>query len=45
VESFARAAPDARIEVIEGDHFDVYSPPLRERAAELAAEFLAAKLD
>jgi pimeloyl-ACP methyl ester carboxylesterase len=45
VESFARAAPDARIEVIDGDHFDVYSPPLRERAAELAAEFLATKLD
>ena len=44
VETFARAHPRARIAEIEGDHFDVYLPPARERAAALAAEFLAQEL-
>jgi dienelactone hydrolase len=39
-EAFAREARDATLEELEGDHFDVYAPPLRERAAALAAAFL-----
>jgi pimeloyl-ACP methyl ester carboxylesterase len=44
VESFAARAPSAQIEPFEGDHFDVYSPPAADRAADAAAEFLAEKL-
>jgi pimeloyl-ACP methyl ester carboxylesterase len=44
VESFAARAPAARVEEFEGDHFDVYSSPAADHAAELAAEFLVAKL-
>jgi pimeloyl-ACP methyl ester carboxylesterase len=44
VEAFARAHPRAVVAEIDGDHFDVYLPPVRERAAALAAEFLAAQL-
>ncbi len=40
VEAFAARAPSARIETIEGDHFDVYSPPIADHAAEVAAAFL-----
>jgi len=45
VEAFAARAPNARIAEIDGDHFDVYAEPRAERAAALAAEFLAAELD
>jgi pimeloyl-ACP methyl ester carboxylesterase len=44
VEAFAASHPAARVAEIEGDHFDVYSPPLQARAAELAAAFLAEQL-
>ncbi len=44
IESFAARAPAARIELFEGDHFDVYSPPAADRAADLAAEFFAERL-
>ena len=43
-ERFAARARDARVEVLEGDHFDVYGSPIRERAAELAGAFLARHL-
>jgi dienelactone hydrolase len=44
VEAFAARARDARVEPIDGDHFDVYSPPVSERAAELATAFLVERL-
>lgn len=44
VEAFASAHRNARVATISGDHFDVYSPPVRDRAAELAAAFLAEQL-
>jgi hypothetical protein len=44
VEAYAEGAANVRVEEIEGDHFDVYAPPLRERAAELAADFLRGEL-
>jgi pimeloyl-ACP methyl ester carboxylesterase len=44
VEAFAASRPGVTIELLEGDHFDVYAPPVRERAAEVAARFLAAHL-
>lgn len=44
VEAFAAAHPDARVAPISGDHFDVYSPPVQGRAADLAAAFLVEKL-
>ncbi len=40
VEALAQAAADARLVELEGDHFDVYWPPARDRAAEAAAGFL-----
>ncbi len=43
-EEFARSHASASLAEIEGDHFDVYSPPVRKRAAELAAAFLAREL-
>ena len=43
-EAFARRARDATLEELEGDHFDVYAPPLRERAAARAAAFLRSRL-
>jgi len=43
-ERFAERAPDARVETLDGDHFDVYGDPGRERAAELAGAFLARHL-
>jgi pimeloyl-ACP methyl ester carboxylesterase len=45
VEAFAARAPNATIERIEGDHFDVYSPPLADRAADVAAVFLVRQLE
>lgn len=39
-EAFARAHPNARLEEIGGDHFDIYSAPHAERAADLATAFL-----
>ena len=44
VERYAAATPGARLAEIEGDHFDVYASPVRERAADLAATFLAREL-
>ncbi|MGH7292694.1 MAG: hypothetical protein ACREJT_15855, partial [Myxococcota bacterium] len=44
VEAFAARAPNARIETIEGDHFDVYASPISERAAELEVAFLREQL-
>jgi len=44
VEAFAASHRNARIASIAGDHFDVYSPPVQGRAAELAAAFLAEQL-
>ena len=44
VEAFAARAPDARVEKLEGDHFDVYAPPLADRAAEAAAAFFSERL-
>jgi pimeloyl-ACP methyl ester carboxylesterase len=44
VESFAARAPAATVAPIEGDHFDVYSPPIADVAADLAAAFLAERL-
>lgn len=45
VEGFAAAHPRVRIEVFEGDHFDIYASPARERAADLAIAFLREQLD
>ncbi len=44
VERFAAPHPNVRIETFEGDHFDIYSSPARERAAEMAIAFLGAVL-
>jgi uncharacterized protein len=44
VEAFAAAHPNARLATVAGDHFDVYSPPVQSRAAELAAAFLVEQL-
>jgi pimeloyl-ACP methyl ester carboxylesterase len=41
---FAADAPDATLAEIEGDHFDVYSSPVLERAAELETGFLVRHL-
>jgi len=41
---YAAAAPDVTLVEIPGDHFDVYSSPVREQAAESAARFLAEHL-
>jgi uncharacterized protein len=43
-EAFARTHPNARLEEIDGDHFDVYRTPRAERAADLAAAFLSEHL-
>jgi fermentation-respiration switch protein FrsA (DUF1100 family) len=39
-EAFAKKHPNVTLEEIDGDHFDVYSSPRAERAADLAAGFL-----
>jgi len=44
VEAFAARASNARVATIDGDHFDVYSSPVAETAADLAASFLAEHL-
>jgi pimeloyl-ACP methyl ester carboxylesterase len=44
VERLAARAPNATLAEIEGDHFDVYSSPVLERAAELEVEFLVEHL-
>jgi pimeloyl-ACP methyl ester carboxylesterase len=44
VERYASETPNASLAEIEGDHFDVYASPVRDRAADLAAEFLAREL-
>jgi pimeloyl-ACP methyl ester carboxylesterase len=44
VEALARELPRVKIAEIDGDHFDVYAPPRRERAAELALAFLTEAL-
>lgn len=41
VEAFAARAPDARLEMLAGDHFDVYSPPVSDEAAARAIAFLS----
>jgi fermentation-respiration switch protein FrsA (DUF1100 family) len=43
-EGFAATHPNAAIAEIGGDHFDIYSPPHRDEAARLAADFLAREL-
>jgi pimeloyl-ACP methyl ester carboxylesterase len=40
VEALAQTASAARLVELEGDHFDVYWPPARDRAASAAASFL-----
>lgn len=44
VERFAAARPQARVEIFDGDHFDIYASPARERAADLAIGFLRERL-
>jgi pimeloyl-ACP methyl ester carboxylesterase len=44
VEAFAARAPAATVARIDGDHFDVYSPPIADAAAEIEAEFLVRHL-
>jgi pimeloyl-ACP methyl ester carboxylesterase len=44
VEALAREAPNVRVEEIDGDHFDVYVSPRRERTTGIAAAFLAEQL-
>jgi dienelactone hydrolase len=39
-EAFAKAHPNATLEEIDGDHFDIYASPRADRAADLAAAFL-----
>jgi uncharacterized protein len=39
--SFAKTHPNVRLEEIGGDHFDIYSAPVADQAADLAAAFLA----
>jgi uncharacterized protein len=45
VERFAAAHPRVQVETFEGDHFEIYSSPARERAADLAIAFLREHLD
>ncbi|MBI1212911.1 MAG: alpha/beta fold hydrolase [Alphaproteobacteria bacterium] len=40
VKAFADRHPNARLEEVGGDHFDIYAEPQAHRAATLAAEFL-----
>lgn len=40
VRAFAAARPQVRVETFEGDHFDVYQPPVSDTAAALQADFL-----
>lgn len=44
VEALAREVPSVRVEEIDGDHFDVYASPRRERASGIEAAFLAEQL-
>jgi uncharacterized protein len=44
-QAFAKAHPNATIAEIDGDHFEIYSPPRSQRAADLAAHFLKQHLD
>lgn len=44
MESYAAATPNASLVEIEGNPCDVYASPVRERAADLAAAFLAREL-
>jgi pimeloyl-ACP methyl ester carboxylesterase len=44
VEAFARGRDHVTVERIPGDHFDVYSPPVRDMASAAAARFLTAAL-
>lgn len=44
-ERFAASHPRARIAEVGGDHFDIYAPPQRDRAAALAADFLQQELE
>jgi len=44
VQRFAAAHPQVRVETFEGDHFDIDSPPARERAADLAIAFFSERL-
>lgn len=41
VEAFAGARPNVAVEIFEGDHFDIYASPARERAAKIGVSFLA----
>ena len=43
VKTFALEHPTASLEEVSGDHFDIYSGPNAERAANLASSFLAAR--
>jgi pimeloyl-ACP methyl ester carboxylesterase len=43
-EAFAKKHPNVTLEEIDGDHFDIYSPPRSEHAGDLAAAFLARHL-
>ncbi len=45
VEAYASRASAARIETIEGDHFEIYAPPLADRIADLEAAFLVEQLE
>lgn len=44
-EAFAKTHTNATLAEIDGDHFDIYASPRMERAAHLAAEFLARHLE
>lgn len=44
VQAYADRAKNVSVETFDGDHFDVYSPPAVNHAAEVAARFLAAHL-
>jgi pimeloyl-ACP methyl ester carboxylesterase len=43
-QAFANSHPNARLEEISGDHFDVYAAPQADRAAMLASAFLSGHL-
>jgi hypothetical protein len=43
-EAFVAAHPSARLAEVGGDHFEIYVAPYRDRAAALAADFLAERL-
>ena len=45
VEALAAGGPRVTVETLEGDHFDVYSPPIADHAADRAARFLAEHLE